>query len=47
MKNIFEQKLNKAIYFTKPVEFLEIRSASSEIYLKTNVIELINSLRMC
>ncbi len=33
MKNIFEQKLNKAIYFTKPVEFLEIRSSGSQIYL--------------
>ncbi len=33
MKNIFEQKLNKAIYFTKPVEFLEIRSSGSSIYL--------------
>ena len=35
MKNIFEQKLNKAIYFTKPVEFLEIRSGGREIYLTT------------
>lgn len=35
MKNIFEQKLNKAIYFTTPVEFLEIRSGGSSIYLKS------------
>ena len=35
MKNIFERKLNKAIYFTKPIEFLEIRSSGRQIYLKS------------
>ena len=35
MKDIFEQKLNNAIYFTKPVEFLEIRSGNGQVYLKS------------
>ena len=35
MKNIFEQKLNNAVYFTKPVEFLEIKSGSGMVNLKS------------